>query len=114
MTRQEIQVKEVKNQQDLNTFVRLPWEIYEGDRYWIPPLIKEQLLKFSPKHPFRSHSEMILFLARRGESLQEELQASSTTTMLSFIKRKWGSSDSSNPFQMQRLQRLSFQRSPAG
>ena len=69
MTGQELQVKEVKNQQDLNTFVRLPLEIYKGDRYWVPPLIKDQLLKVSPKHPFRSHSEMILFLAHRGGTL---------------------------------------------
>jgi GNAT superfamily N-acetyltransferase len=64
MTRQELQVEEVKNHQDLMTFIRFPWEIYKGDEYWVPPLIKDQLLKFSPNHPFRSHSEMILFLAR--------------------------------------------------
>jgi hypothetical protein len=66
MTKQELQVEEVKNQQDLMTFIRFPWEIYQGDRYWVPPLIKDQLLKFDPKHPFRSHSEMIFFLAYRG------------------------------------------------
>jgi len=66
MTRQELKVEEVKNQKDLMTFVRFPWEIYQGDRYWVPPLIKDQLLKFNPTHPFRSHSQMILFLAHRG------------------------------------------------
>ena len=66
MTRQELQVKEVKNQQDLHTFARLPWEIYKADRHWVPPLVKDTLLKLSPKHPFRSHSEMILFLVHRG------------------------------------------------
>jgi hypothetical protein len=63
MTKQELQVEEAKNQQDLMTFIRLPWEIYQGDRYWVPPLIKDQLQKFGPNHPFRSHSEMIFFLA---------------------------------------------------
>ena len=66
MTRQELQVEEVKNQQDLMTFLRFPWEIYKGDRFWVPPLIKDQLQKFSPNHPFRFHSEMTLFLAYRG------------------------------------------------
>jgi GNAT superfamily N-acetyltransferase len=65
MTRQEFKVEEVKNQKDLMTFVQFPWEIYQGDRFWVPPLIKDQLLKLSPDHPFRAHSEMILFLARR-------------------------------------------------
>ncbi len=66
MTKQELQVEEVKNQQDLMTFIRFPWEIYQGDPYWVPPLIKDQLSKFSPNHPFSSHSEMIFFLAYRG------------------------------------------------
>jgi hypothetical protein len=67
MTRLEFKVEEVKNQKDLMTFVQFPWEIYQGDRFWVPPLIKDQLLKLSPDHPFRAHSEMILFLARRGD-----------------------------------------------
>ncbi len=66
MTAQELQVEEVKNQQDLMTFLRFPWEIYKGDRFWVPPLIKDQLQKFNPNHPFRFHSEMTLFLAYRG------------------------------------------------
>jgi hypothetical protein len=69
MARQEFKVEEVKNQKDLMTFVQFPWEIYHGDRFWVPPLIKDQLLKLSPDHPFRAHSEMILFLARRGDKM---------------------------------------------
>jgi hypothetical protein len=65
MTRQDLHVEEVKNQKDLMTFVRFPWEIYQGNRRWVPPLLKDLLLKFDLKHPFRSHAEMILFLARR-------------------------------------------------
>ncbi len=66
MTTQELQVEEVKTQHDLMTFIRFSWEIYKRDRYWVPPLIKDQLQKFNPTHPFRSHSEMTLFLARKG------------------------------------------------
>ncbi len=66
MTEQGLRIEEVKNQQDLMTFIRFPWEIYRGDPYWVPPLIKDQLLKFDPNHPFRVHSEMIVLLAYRG------------------------------------------------
>jgi hypothetical protein len=65
MTRQDLKVEEVKNQKDLMAFIRFPWEIYQRDRQWVPPLIKDLLLKFSPKHPFRSHAEMTFFLACR-------------------------------------------------
>jgi len=68
MIRQELRVEEVRDQQDLMTFIRVPWTIYQGDRNWVPPLIKDQLQKLSPKNPFLSHAKMTLFLAyREGE-----------------------------------------------
>lgn len=57
---------EVKSRNDLLTFIRFPWKIYRGNSCWVPPLIKDQLQKFSSKSSFRSHAEMALFLARRG------------------------------------------------
>jgi len=68
MTRRELYAEEVRSEQDLMTFIRFPWKIYQDDRHWVPPLIKDLLSKFSPNHPFRSHSEMILLLAyKEGE-----------------------------------------------
>jgi len=66
MTGWELHVEEVRNQGELTSFIRFPWHIYKDDRYWVPPLIKDQLQKFSPEHPFHSHSEVILLLAKRG------------------------------------------------
>ena len=72
---QELRIEEVRTQQDLMTFIRFPWKIYRGDRYWVPPLIQDQLQKFSPNHPFLSHSEMILFLAYRGNEVAGRMAA---------------------------------------
>jgi hypothetical protein len=69
MTEQGLSIEEVRNEKDLMAFIRFPWEVYRGDRYWVPPLIKDLLSKFNPSHPFLSHSEMILFLARKGEKI---------------------------------------------
>ncbi|MEI9478383.1 MAG: N-acetyltransferase [Deltaproteobacteria bacterium] len=66
MARQDIHVEEVKTKQALSAFIRFPWTIYKNDRYWVPPLIKDQRSKFSPTHPFHSHAEMILFLAKKN------------------------------------------------
>jgi hypothetical protein len=66
MAGRELHVEEVRNERDLRAFVRFPWQIYRNDRFWVPPLIKDQLLKFSPKHPFHSHAEMNLLLAKRA------------------------------------------------
>jgi len=69
MASQEVHVEEVKNKKDLISFIQLPWAIYRGDRYWVPPLIKDQLYKLSPDHPFHSHAEMALFLAYREDKV---------------------------------------------
>jgi GNAT superfamily N-acetyltransferase len=63
MTCKTVSVVEVTSEKDLLAFIRFPWEIYKGDPCWVPPLIKDLLQKLSPDHPFRSHSEMILYLA---------------------------------------------------
>jgi hypothetical protein len=79
MTRQELYVREVKSEQDLMAFIQFPWKIYKKDPHWVSPLIKDQLQKFSPGHPFHSHSEMILFLAyKEGQ----------TTTSSNSIRRR--------------------------
>ena len=90
MTRQELQVEEVKNQPDLMTFIRFPWEIYKGDRYWVPPLIKDQLQKFNPTHPFRSHSKMTLFLAHRGEKIVGRIAGIIDHNYIEFHQEKVG------------------------
>jgi hypothetical protein len=90
MTRPELQVEEVKNQQNLMSFIRFPWEIYQEDRYWVPPLIKDQLLKFSPNHPFHSHSEMILLLAHRGEKITGRIAGIIDQNYIEFHQEKVG------------------------
>jgi len=66
MTAPKLTLQEVKNRHDLMAFIRFPWKIYQENPYWVPPLIKDQLQKFSPESPFRAHAEMILYLAHRG------------------------------------------------
>ncbi len=65
MISEAVSIEEVKSTKDLMAFIRLPWKIYQGTACWVPPLVKDQLQRLSPSHPFRSHSDMILFLAYR-------------------------------------------------
>jgi len=46
-------------------FVDLPWEIYRGDPYWVPPLKSDVRSLLSLKHPFYRHADRGLFLALR-------------------------------------------------
>jgi len=90
MSSQELHIEEVRNEQDLMTFIRFPWRIYQGDPHWVPPLVKDQLEKFSPHHPFRSHSEMILFLAYRGKEVVGRIAGIIDHSFVEFHQEKTG------------------------
>jgi hypothetical protein len=69
ITTQDFYLEEVKNKKDLLAFVRFPWQIYRGNPYWVPPLIKDHLSKFSPDHPFSRHADMVLLLAKKKDQI---------------------------------------------
>ena len=90
MSNQELHIEEVKNHQDVMTFIRFPWKIYQGDPCWVPPLVKDQLQKFSPNHPFRSHSEMTLLVAYRGEEVAGRMAGIVDQSFIEFHQEKTG------------------------
>ena len=59
-----ISIVVVQNRQHKKQFLSLPWEIYKGDQYWIPPLRQNQkeLVGYS-KHPFYDDAEGQTFVA---------------------------------------------------
>ena len=69
ITTQDFYLEEVKNKKDLLAFIRFPWQIYRGNPYWVPPLIKDHLSKFSPDHPFSRHADMVLLLAKKKDQI---------------------------------------------
>lgn len=61
-----IEVVAADNKKLLKEFVELPYRLYRGDPYWVPPLriaVKELLDR--EKHPFYANAEAEFFLARR-------------------------------------------------
>ena len=62
---QNIGVEKVRGKQGIDEFIRFPWEIYKDDPFWVPPLLEEQRVMFSPRYPFFEHGEIELYLARR-------------------------------------------------
>lgn len=66
MTR--VSIRPVESRRDLETFLRLPWSIYDG-RYphWVPPLLSEERKRLDPRrHPFFEHGAAAYFLALRS------------------------------------------------
>jgi hypothetical protein len=67
----QLEILPVSDRRSLKDFIRIPWKIYRGDKYWVPPLIVDmkKMLDRS-KNPFFLHSEVSFFLALRdGESV---------------------------------------------
>lgn len=47
-------------------FIKLPWSIYKGDPFWVPPLIFDVRKNLDPaKNPFFKHAEVALFIAEK-------------------------------------------------
>jgi GNAT superfamily N-acetyltransferase len=44
-------------------FIGLPWDIYEGDEAWVPPLRSDVRKLMDASHPFHDHADTEFFLA---------------------------------------------------
>ncbi|MCX5781161.1 MAG: hypothetical protein NT145_00415 [Elusimicrobia bacterium] len=66
MEYQKIQIDNVRNRNDWKDFLNLPWRIYKGNQYWVPPLLSEvkETLDVN-KNPFWEHAQREVFLARK-------------------------------------------------
>ena len=62
-----IDVRPATSSQDIEDFVRFPFELYRDDPNWVPPLLSERRKFMSAKHnPFFAHADVALWLARRN------------------------------------------------
>jgi hypothetical protein len=58
-------ITEVKTKSDLDDFIKIPFEIYKSNPYWVPQLISESRKFFDKKaNPFFLHSDARFFIAR--------------------------------------------------
>ena len=87
----QIEIKEVINSVMLKKFIKLPWEIYNRDPYWMPPLISEIKKKLHSRiHPFFRHGNANLFLAYRDEKVIGRVASIIDYTHNSFHREKTG------------------------
>ncbi|MFF3553670.1 N-acetyltransferase [Streptomyces tsukubensis] len=71
-----VAVSPVSGRRGKTEFIRLPYHLYRGDPYWIPPLEYERRQFLSSRHnPFFRYGEVGLFLARRGPRIVGRIAA---------------------------------------
>lgn len=62
-----VSVRPVRTRSDLKQFIRLPWDIYQEDPAWVPPLILDRKQTLDrKKNPFFEHAEAEYFLAEKN------------------------------------------------
>lgn len=62
-----IEIQPVRSHREKMNFIQFPWQVYNGDPHWVPPLIIDMKEIMNPKkHPFYEHSEVEFFLAHNN------------------------------------------------
>ncbi len=61
---------------DLRRFIKYPFQRYQQDPHWVPPLLISEWEKFNPKkNPFYQHARLELFLAERNGEIVGRIAA---------------------------------------
>jgi hypothetical protein len=62
----EIVIQPVATNADRDQFIKFLWTIYEGNPYWVPPLLMDRKkLMDKKKNPFYAHSDAEFYIAKR-------------------------------------------------
>jgi len=65
-----ITVKEIHSKKELNQFVKFPFKLYKGSKYWVPPIIKQELETFNKdKNPIFKDADARFFLAYKDNEI---------------------------------------------
>lgn len=61
-----IEISEARTKAERDAFIKVPFDLYKGDPYWVPPLIVDRREHFDPKkNPYFDHAKVALWTATR-------------------------------------------------
>lgn len=65
-----ITIKEIHSKKDLKKFVKFPFKLYKDSKYWVPPIISQELKTFDKKeNPVFKDTEARYFLAYKNNEI---------------------------------------------
>ena len=65
-----ITLKEAKTKSEIKQFVLFPFSLYKNHKYWVPPIIKDEIANFDPKkNPVFENAEAQFFLAYKNNTI---------------------------------------------
>lgn len=66
----EITLKKVTSKKELKAFVLFPFSLYKDNKYWVPPIIKDEIANFDSKiNPVFQNAEAQFFLAYKNNKI---------------------------------------------
>ena len=64
------------DRRQVRQFLRLPYRLYDGSPYWVPPFWADARMQLEPcRHPFYEHSQAAFWLALEGERVVGRIAA---------------------------------------
>lgn len=87
-----LRVAPVAGRGELGRFISLPWRLYAGDPYWVPPLKSQVKALLDLRHPFYRDGAAAreLFLAWRGTRVAGRIAAIVNRAHNRFHADRWG------------------------
>ncbi len=71
-----VTIRPVHSRKDETRFIKFQWSIYEGNPYWVPPLLMDRRKLIDRKgNPFYKHARMEMFLAERDGKIVGRIAA---------------------------------------
>ena len=65
-----ISIKEAISKSELTNFVKFPCSLYKGNKYWVPPIIADELETFNKtKNPAFENAEAYFYLAYQNNEI---------------------------------------------
>ena len=71
-----IEVRKVETKKDLKAFVKFPFSLYKDSKYWVPPVIMDEMDTLNKdKNPVFDNAEAHYFLAFKGPEIVGRIAA---------------------------------------
>ncbi len=65
-----ITLQEMISKKEMKTFVKFPFQLYKNNKYWVPPIIKDELESFDKNiNPVFEHAEARFFVALKNNKI---------------------------------------------
>jgi GNAT superfamily N-acetyltransferase len=71
-----ITIKEAKTKSELTDYIKFPFSLYKNNKYWVPPLIADELETFDKtKNPAFENAEAYFYIAYKGNEIVGRITA---------------------------------------